>query len=163
MNQGFVGWSQSGRTLPQFKFIRLARTGNKTTNSASYAAIDATNLPPLSLPLEVGDVVRCTLAGYGVAGSGTGAQFDFQVIPPYGTTVMLASPATTGVTSISTTAPVPLAAIGFYTALVAGVHTFQPFWSSVNSGLTVTLYNTNSLSIDPLIQFSVENLGQPAP
>lgn len=144
-------------TVPDmFQQTNIRGTGNKTTSSTSFVAIDGTNLPALSMILSVGDVVRCMLAGQVTSGSGSVA-FDFQVVQPTLGTTRVNNAAASGAAVLGGNQRDVTTVIATFTAAEAGAHTFQTMWL-VSSG-TATLSNATSGLDDTEVLFSVEKIG----
>jgi hypothetical protein len=144
-----------------YKIKRTVRdgAGNYTTTSTSKTPIDSTNLAYLTFDMEVGDIVRCTLAGQTYNSGSNGAGFDFEVDQPTSANVYVGNTNDYGVTVASGTDRQTLSAIGTFVATERGSHGFRPVWL-VNSG-TQTLANATSGLDDTLITFTVEFLGPP--
>lgn len=156
---GTSGTGQSGAQYSSsiFQQTRIRATSNKTTTSTTFVAIDGTNLPPLSLTMLVGDVVRCRLSGMYSAVTGA-AYFDFQVVQPALGTVRTNSTAASGATGSAPVGSSILQAEATFTATEAGTHTFQPVWR-VTAG-TGTLYNNSGATGEDVEIFhSAEKVG----
>lgn len=146
---------------PQFKKTILSGNGSKTTTSTTFTAIDATNLPFLTLTLAVGDEVRCFLGG-ACKNSGLNGlvMFDFEVDQPTSANVRANETTESGASqwqAYVAGAVGPVAAMAHFIATEAGVHGFRPVWR-VNAN-TGTLVNAATGLDDVAILFSVELLG----
>jgi hypothetical protein len=139
-----------------YQQTKIRGTGNKQTTSASFVVIDNTNMPPLSLTLAQGDVVRLTLMGMVLTATGV-ICFDFQVVQPTLGTVRSNPTAVRGITSVTQAVNQPLNAVTSFVAAESGVHTFQPVWVQIGGG-TGTLYN-DSVTNDTEIFVSAEKIG----
>jgi hypothetical protein len=143
-----------------FKRTKIATTGNKTTTSTTFVAIDNTNLPALSLTLAVGDVVRCILSGQTYNSSTNVGAFDAQVVQPTLGTVRANSSADFGAIELQGSSRQAVTMVTTFAASEAGSHTFQAVWR-VNGG-TQTLANASGSGADNTgILFMIENLAAP--
>lgn len=144
-----------------FKQTILNGNGNKTTTSTTFVAIDATNLAYLTLPLAIGDVVRCTLVGQTYhTTEGHVQAFDFEVDRPTSGDTRIGAGADNGLAVSGHSTRTPVCVVGHFVATEAGVHGFRPMWLQL-SGSTATLANAASGNDDSTILFSVEKLGAP--
>jgi hypothetical protein len=75
------GGGGGGGGVP-FKRTVITGTGNKTTSSTTWTAVDATNLGYLTLELAVGDIVRCILTGQSFQSSTNSVGYNFEVDRP---------------------------------------------------------------------------------
>jgi hypothetical protein len=159
MNNSLFGMSRQPRVLSRaFRSTRIIATGNKTTGSTTFVVVDGTNLPPLSLTLLQGDVVKCTLSGQTYNSGSNVAGFDAQVVQPTLGTTRLNNAAEFGATMEQGGNRTPCMMVTTWTALEGGAHTFQAVWR-VNGG-TQTLANASGAVADNTsILFMVENLG----
>jgi hypothetical protein len=135
-------------------------TGNKTTTSTSFVVIDNTNLPALSVVMNVGDSADLTLAGQTYQSSSNLVCFDWQVVQPTLGTTRVNSTTDNGATVMQGTTRVPLSVRSTFVAAEAGTHTFQPVWKITSSG-TATLSNATTGNDDTSILHKVQVVGVP--
>lgn len=126
----------------------------------SKTAIDASNLPFLTLDCEVGDVIELTLMVQ-VNTSGGGSGFlDFEIDQPTSANTW-ACPNNDGGCASWTNQSGPVTAYAVFVVTERGNHGFRPAcWRS--GGTSVQLENAVSGATDKPITFTVRNLGPEA-
>lgn len=161
VENGTAAWSNAG----QFKQTVWAPSVAVSTSSGTFVDINNTELPPLALNLDVGDVVHLSLkANVLNDADGNVVAFDWDIDRP--------TSANTNIRSITGMAyadymvqrgagyGVTTTISASFTATEAGVHTFKPQW--LVSGSTGRLHQTSYPHTMP-ITHRVENLGPVTP
>lgn len=151
------------RVLGQWRQTIYTPGSDITTTSTSYADIDSTNLPALSLTLVTGDVVRLELtATWGYSASGNVIGVDWLVDQPvssdtntrdgkYGAAALeLGTSETDGKT---------LTVMSSFTATESGAHTFKPQW---RRGAAGTAAIRGGGSYHSPVRHRVTNMGPPS-
>lgn len=147
------------------KELRIVDTGNITTTSTSFVAVDSTDLPWQTLTgLEVGDKVECWLSAvcwHGTSGEGT--YFDFEVDRPTSANTRTSADVAEGagrVTAHAATYPQQVQIRDVFTVTEAGTHAFRPMWRT--SAGTATMGNAASAGLgENSINFSVRVIPNP--
>lgn len=146
------------------KQTRITGTGNKTTTT-TMAAIDTTNLPYVTMAgLEVGDVIRCEIAGQcyaSAAGDQGNTAYDVQVDRPTSADTFAGAgdPAGYSVLDYMTSTRAWKRMVIDYTVTEAGTHGFRPAWQSLDGSAGKLMTNAVSGADGTPIVFSVENKG----
>lgn len=145
-----------------FKHTILKGNGNKTTTSATFVAIDTTNLPYLTLAgCAVGDIIECKFTGQWYTSTSTTrlCALDVEVDRPTSANERVGEGCDTGtwVETFDFTFRHFFNMTARYVVNEAGTHGFRPMW--LTSGSTLTLANGTSGNDDSVVMFSVENLG----
>ena len=143
----------------RFKYHVADGTGNKSTTSATLAAVDAVNLPFKYVYAGVGDVIKFTMNG-ACASTATYLVFDVEVDRHASANTYIAASNDWGLTAVQGSGAVfPLLVFGVFVATEAGEHGFRPAWRLHTASGTGFLYNGASGGDDVRINFTVENVG----
>lgn len=158
----FGGSSSSSSSLV-YKQTRLLGGGNKTLdNTATFTAVDATNLGYLTLTLAIGEVVRCTLnANIWTTSNSEYGGVDFGVDRPVSADTRCYPTCDFGAAEIQSNFRTPYNIVGYFTCAEAGSHGFRPLWRTYDVSHGLVMANAASGDDDVAIVFTVEKL--PAP
>lgn len=142
--------------------IQLNETGNLTSTSITFVAIDATKLPwSAAVALIVGEKVRCFIQGQCYDNVGQ-PYIDFAVDQPTSADTRIGGAAQRGLNWATNSGSRTTGSwTGIFTATEAGNHSFRPVWRG--GGGTASLVFSNSATADAAdntgIAYTVERLG----
>jgi hypothetical protein len=149
------GGSGVGSADPTSWVRTVFPAANLSTASATFVAIDDTNLP-ISVDLVTGDVVVMSIStSWGMAGPGNVIGVDWNVDRPVSADLTQASPSgaygfgsieipNTGVDGTHVTV------MGIFTATEDGVHIFKPRWK-VGGGTTAYIFGDAASYSAPIV------------
>lgn len=146
----------TARDYPELVYTVYSKSADYTTSSSTYADIDATNIPALSLDLIIGDVVLCTMrTAVFNTGAGEAILFDWDIDQPTSanTNFRTLNSGTDGAAVLAASGSSELLSPvveATFIATEAGIHTFKPQWRRGNSG-TVTIPGTSASWSAPIV------------